>query len=107
VDFAEYDGKLSQHEDPMDVRTKIVALLLEHGADVQIQDHDGKTPLHATQYYYTNENIIRMLLDYGAHVDVPDQSGKTPYDSKLIQTIVFSRKLHQIASYVFETIQKR
>lgn len=107
VDFAEYDGKLSQHEDPIGVRTKIVALLLEHGANVETQDHNGKTPLHLTGCSYTNQEIITMLLDYGVHLDVPDQSGKTAYDSQLIQAIIFWRNLHQTAFYVFETIQAR
>lgn len=106
MDLAEYDGKLSQHTDPVGIRTKIVALLLEHGANVDSQDHDGKTPLH-TCYYYTNQKITTMLLDYGAHVDIQDTSGRTPYDSENLQTIIFWRKLHQIASYVFETIQVR
>lgn len=107
MDLAEYDGKLSQHEDPIGVRTKIVQLLLEHGANVDSQDNDGKTPLHAAAYSFTNDNIIRMLLDHGAHIDVQDASGNIPYDSKLIQTIVFWRNLHKTASYVFEAIHVR
>jgi ankyrin repeat protein len=44
-----------------------VRVLLQHGADPNIVDRRGSTPLlHACCAYPTNLNIIRMLLDYGA-----------------------------------------
>lgn len=104
VDLAENDNLFSRHADPVGIRTKIVALLLEHGAHVDSQDHDGETPLHQAAYYSSNQEIITMLLDYGARLDVQDNNGDTPYDLQLIQHVVFWRNLHQVASYVFERL---
>jgi ankyrin repeat protein len=43
--------------------TKIVQLLIEKGADVNVKDGDGNTPLQvASEYGY--EEIIKLLKEY-------------------------------------------
>lgn len=54
-----------------------VRLLLEYGADVNVQSARGTTPLMVASYNVENPAIIEMLLDYGADITVTDSSGRT------------------------------
>ena len=55
-------------------------LFLDYGADINVSDEEGVTPLHlATRY--TNEpfqDVIDLFLEYGADVYALDNSGYTP-----------------------------
>ncbi|MHC4118962.1 MAG: ankyrin repeat domain-containing protein [Planctomycetota bacterium] len=52
-----------------------VKLLLEHGADVDAVDKDGKTALmYASE---SGSDIVTYLLKHGADVDAADKDGKT------------------------------
>jgi Fem-1 family protein b len=64
---------------------KTTKLLIEAGADVQVMDNDGNTPLHLIVGYQrvvgdflTLHSVITSLVDAGAHVDVVNANGKTP-----------------------------
>ncbi|KAF3906882.1 Ankyrin-3 [Orbilia brochopaga] len=62
-----------------------VELLLQHGADVNDDNHQGLTALHvaASPVYTTNrgadtaESIIRLLLMYGADIEVETKDGES------------------------------
>jgi ankyrin repeat protein len=54
-------------------------LLIESGADVNVQDGYKNTPLHDAAAM-GNVEVVRMLLDHGANIDVIDENGKTPLD---------------------------
>lgn len=65
-------------------RSTIVQLLLEHGANIDATDKDGKTPLfHAVPGPYSARDnalvlpIIRMLLEAGANVNARLPDGLT------------------------------
>lgn len=55
----------------------LIPLLLEHKADVDLQDFEGNTPLHYA-CWNGNLEICQALLKAGATVDIPDQAGRTP-----------------------------
>ncbi|MCJ1439307.1 hypothetical protein MMC27_008699 [Xylographa pallens] len=55
---------------------KIVRLLLEHDADCDIQDDDGRTPLiHAM--VGGHEEVAGLLLSYGASVQIADHQSRS------------------------------
>ncbi|XP_030638678.1 cyclin-dependent kinase 4 inhibitor D [Chanos chanos] len=57
--------------------TNVACLLLENGADPNIQDCFGVTPAHdAARTGFLD--TLRALVLYGASVNVPDQSGALP-----------------------------
>lgn len=57
----------------------VLSYIVEQGADVNVVDMMGRTPLHfaATQNKIT---VLYILLNSGAIVDVVDQNGETPID---------------------------
>ena len=71
-------------------RVEIVRMLIDAGADVNLQDTDGWAPLHVAARFGKVE-IVRMLIDAGARMDIQTNNGKLPYDlaiTKKIKTIL-------------------
>ena len=70
---------------------KTMQLLLDHGADPNVRDDDGCTPLHDSsrwkrEGYLTRRGTVevsRLLLDHGANIDAENNEGKTPLQSAL------------------------
>lgn len=60
-----------------DERQKMVAFLLEKGADAKAKDKDGVTPLHWAAFN-GYENIAKALLAKEAEVKAKDNRGNTP-----------------------------
>ncbi|WP_214785712.1 M48 family metallopeptidase [Exiguobacterium sp. s183] len=55
---------------------------LQNGADVNIQDEYGETPLHNLLYNdEVDEETVQLLLDNGADVTLQNDSGMTPIDT--------------------------
>jgi hypothetical protein len=56
--------------------TTIVGLLLDHGANLDVQSTDGLTALH-NSVYKGHVEIVSMLLDAGADPTIEDRLGNT------------------------------
>jgi ankyrin repeat protein len=55
-----------------------VRVLLDHGADVDVRDCNGATPLILGCREAVQPCIVRLLLDHGAHVNAQDEFGDSP-----------------------------
>jgi ankyrin len=55
--------------------TRIAAVLLHHGADVNAEDAQGNTPLHLSR----SLEMSSMLLHYGARLDSSNAAGNVPF----------------------------
>lgn len=56
---------------------QIVRYLVSKGADVDIADNRGATPLHRCASK-GNMSVLKILLDCDIHVDAKDNYGNTP-----------------------------
>ncbi|KAI0376659.1 hypothetical protein F5Y04DRAFT_285739 [Hypomontagnella monticulosa] len=58
--------------------TKVAALLLDHGASIDLRDNDGLTPL-SWAAKNGNEGVVKLLLKKGANAKIKDNNGLTPF----------------------------
>ena len=58
---------------------EIARMLIDAGANVNVQDEWGNTPLHEATSLGRVE-IAQMLIDEGARKNIPNNEGKLPYD---------------------------
>jgi ankyrin repeat protein len=56
--------------------SSVIRLLLEHGADVNVQNQAGWTPLHEASFNGELE-VVGVLLEHGADVEAKDYNGET------------------------------
>ena len=54
----------------------VLRFLLEHGADISVQNQYGETPLHLASFNGAL-GVVRMLLEHGADVEAKNNDGKT------------------------------
>ena len=56
---------------------QVSELLLDHGADPNISDENGATPLHRAASK-GNLEIVKLLLQFNCRIDAMDRQGNTP-----------------------------
>ncbi|NOR54737.1 MAG: hypothetical protein GQ531_00865 [Sulfurovum sp.] len=64
--------------------TKLLKVLLNHGADVDSKDRFGSMALSTAMYKCNNFEAIKILLDNGANPYLKDKRGKTVFDKQPI-----------------------
>ena len=71
-------------------------MLIEHGADVTMQDKACSTPLHLASSRGSTE-IVRLLLQYGADIAAQDENNQTPLHlaSSLVRETAASLMIRQ------------
>ena len=67
--------------------TKVVALLLEHGADINARSRDGGTALHSAAFLGRVETV-KFLLDKGADSSLRSNIGGTALDSAKLNWLI-------------------
>lgn len=65
---------------------EIVELAMANGADINVQDYEGKTPLHhriegRTHLRGDHRELAETLIEHGANVEARDHKGDTPLHS--------------------------
>ena len=70
-------GRTLLMEAVLEKRFDLVKILLEHGGDPKLEDHEGSTALHFAAQAHLPE-IVQLLIDKGALVDARDHLKNTP-----------------------------
>ena len=60
--------------------TNGIACLLANGADPNIADDKGRTPMHIIAQKGIGKNQVQLLIEHGADIDARDADGRTPLD---------------------------
>ena len=60
--------------------TRGISCLLENGADPNITDDQGRTPMHIIAQKGVGKNQVQLLIEHGANINARDVADKTPLD---------------------------
>ena len=80
---------------------KVASLLIDAGADVNVKDKDGKTPLMVA-VLNNHEELVQLLLDKGADASVKNEFGKgvlemaRVFDRQNVVSLLEERKKKQM-----------
>jgi ankyrin repeat protein len=81
---ADIEGRTSDGNTPLNLvepgYARVMAALLEHGADAGVHNDFGETPLHhaSTWLHSEHHELAKSLLEHGAIVNAIDENGETP-----------------------------
>ncbi len=77
IDEQNSEGQTALHCAALAGSDEVVTVLLDRGAQTDLQDNSKRTALHCAALAGSDE-VVTVLLDRGAQVDVLDDSGDTP-----------------------------
>ncbi len=80
--------------------TAAMSCLLANGADPNVTDDTGRTPMHIIAQKGVGKNQIHLLIAHGGDVNRRDAAGKTPLD------YARAAKKNVVAQYLTEHIQQ-
>ena len=60
--------------------TQGILCLLENGADPNIVDDQGRTPMHIIAQKGVGKNQMQLLIEHGGNINIRDADGNTPLD---------------------------
>jgi len=69
------------HKAVLSEQIEIAEVLLEAGANPNLQDEDGYTSLHLIQFIDFQIPMMRLLLEHGADSRIQDHDGESPWMS--------------------------
>ncbi|MDA3955988.1 ankyrin repeat domain-containing protein, partial [Oceanispirochaeta sp.] len=78
--------------------SEAVSRLLSSGADPNLKDKNGQTPLYFALQFSENESLLSLLLNSGAEVDTVDNRGRSPYEI-LINRGIYPHFMSQLLQY--------
>ena len=80
VNIVDRYGRTALHQAIISSNIEMCRLLIEYGADVNIQDNNGDTPLlKAFKVNEFNLEIVRLLVDRGAYININDNNNKNVF----------------------------
>lgn len=71
------DGKTLLSEMCKEGKTEAVHLLIQAGANIDVKDNYGVTPLMLASRWSGNEQIVAELIENGANIEAKDEDGDT------------------------------
>ena len=80
-----FSPKEQQDQEPFEKRRErgregALKLLLNYGANPNLTDSAGRTPLHIAVAEKENQKLVSQLLERGADPRIKDRSGRTAFD---------------------------
>jgi ankyrin repeat protein/tetratricopeptide (TPR) repeat protein len=87
INVVDRNGETALHIAASRCFTRIVEILFERQADMNIRNFEGRTPLHCVVYHSTNDaaDIVKRLLSRAPKLDEKDHQGNTPLHIALFE----------------------
>ncbi|MBN2181513.1 MAG: ankyrin repeat domain-containing protein [Sedimentisphaerales bacterium] len=84
-----------------DGKYETIKTLLEHGANVNHKNEDGRTVLHEAAMY-SGKEVINLLISYGADVNARDEHQSTPlHQAAMLNNIEAAKALVENGADIF------